>query len=95
MLIAGKRFHRIASGDSSLLKDGKVEASPTAAQESLHDFRAAKPNAELEARHSWLADNKLCRPNPEAITNVNSILSIGPFPIILPPLIIRMESVAQ
>jgi hypothetical protein len=31
MLIAGKRFHRIASGDSSLLKDGKVEASPTAA----------------------------------------------------------------
>jgi hypothetical protein len=39
--------------------------------------------AELEARHSWLADNKLCRPNPEAITNANSILSIGPFPIIL------------
>jgi len=62
------------SGDSSLLKDGKVEASPTAAQESLHDFRAAKPNAELEARHSWLADNKLCRPNAEAINNVNNIL---------------------
>jgi hypothetical protein len=72
MLIASKRFHRIASGDSSLFKDGKVEASPTAAQESLHDFRAAKPNAELEARHSRLGDNKLCRPNPEAITNVNS-----------------------
>jgi hypothetical protein len=43
-------------------------------QESLHDFRAAKPNAELEARHSWLGDNKLRRSNPEAITNVNSFL---------------------
>jgi hypothetical protein len=30
MLIASKPFHRIASSDSSLFKDGKVEATPTA-----------------------------------------------------------------
>jgi hypothetical protein len=74
MLIASKPFHRIASGDSSLFKDCKVKATPTALQKSLHDFWAAKPNAELETRHSWLGDNKLCGPNPEAITNVNSFL---------------------
>ena len=74
MLIASKPFDRIASGDSSLFKDAKVEAAPTALQESLHDLRAAKPNAKLITRHSRLGDHKLCRPNPEAITNVNSFL---------------------
>jgi hypothetical protein len=42
MLIPGKHFYWVASGDLSLLKDSKVESSPTAAQETLHDFRAAE-----------------------------------------------------
>src|SRR5215469_3960754 len=75
MLIASEPFHRIVSGDSSLFKDCKVEATLSALQKSLHDFWAAKPNAGLETTHSWLSDNKLCRPNPEAITNVTAFSS--------------------
>ena len=64
MLIASNRFHRIASCNAAFFRDGKVEASPTALQESLYDVWAAEPNTELKARHAWLGDNELGRSNP-------------------------------
>ena len=71
LLIASNLFHRIAGRNLSLVQDGKVKATLTALQESLYDFRAAGPNAELKARHAWLGDNKLGRPKSKAVTNVN------------------------
>ena len=74
MLIPGKQLDRVASGDLSLFKDCKVEASPTTAQESLYHFRTTEADAELETRHSRLGDDKLRRPNPKEVADVNGFL---------------------
>jgi hypothetical protein len=74
MLISFEQFYRVASSDFAFSKNGKIEPRPAALQESLYDVWATEANAELKTWHSRLSDDKLCRADPKAVTNVNRFL---------------------
>jgi hypothetical protein len=74
VLISFEQIYRVASIDFPLFSNRKVEPSPTALQKPLHDIWAVKANAEFEARHSRLSDNKFGRADAKAVADVNRFL---------------------
>jgi len=73
MLIPGQNLNRAACSNLSFFQDGKIEAGLTTAQESLHNVRTAEPDAELEARHAGLRDEKLGGPDPKPVPDADLI----------------------
>src|SRR3989442_622551 len=74
VLVSSNQLNRIAGRHFSLLRDRHVEAGLAAAQKALHHVRAAKPDAELEARHARLRNYELSRTSPQAVSDVNRFL---------------------
>src|SRR5260370_36356209 len=74
MLIPSNQLYRVARGNLSLFQDGKIESSPTAAQKTLHHFRATESDTELETRQSRLSNDKLRRSNSKAVADADGFL---------------------
>src|SRR5438105_15170271 len=58
--VSGDEVDRIAGCDLSFADHSEVEAGTPALEKMLEDIRAAEPDAELEAGHPGLRDQKLC-----------------------------------
>src|SRR5689334_12022089 len=59
VLIRSYQFNSITGRDFSFVRNGKVEPIATAMQESFDYFWPGKADAQFEARHTRLGNNKL------------------------------------
>ena len=64
----------IAGSNFTFKENGEVKACTTAAQKAFHDVWLTKSDAELEAGHPRLRDDKLCRPHSQTVANPDVLL---------------------
>ena len=64
----------IARSNFTFKEYGEVEAGTTAADKLLQDVRPTESDAELEAGHPRLRDDKLRRPHPEVVADPDVLL---------------------
>jgi len=73
-VVLGDEIDRVAGTYVSLSKDGEIEASAAAAQESLDHIGPIEANSELVARHPGLRHDEFSRSGAKSVSDVNLVL---------------------